>query len=217
MLGDLGLTISPAGCQETSTLSHRGRGRRRGWWRGPSGSGTHPIKPSHGQAVPAYSTATEMCWERHSWALRNWAALLMPLQPCLRTSPTLLFGPARQPDGGRDREPGRILQLPDVALHGFQALRDRRRRLERRHTRYGNLGAEKELWSHEGGSPWSFQPTQHPGFACREAAAWRRPPLPSCPDPLSLATPSRDSSQAPHQGHFSPSLCLTAFLIWSLH
>lgn len=73
-------------------------------------------------------------------------------------SPTWVFGPACQPDGGHDPEPGRILQLPDVALHSFQALRDGRGGLERRHTRYGNLGTEKERWSLQGGSPRSFQP-----------------------------------------------------------
>lgn len=59
--------------------------------------------------------------------------------------PHLAFGPAQQLGGGHDPRSGRILQLPDVALHHFQALRDGCRGLERRHTWYGNLGTEKEL------------------------------------------------------------------------
>lgn len=54
-----------------------------------------------------------------------------------------------RPDGDHDPRPEWILQLPDVALHGFQAFRDRRRRLEGRHTWYRNLGTEKRLGSLE--------------------------------------------------------------------
>lgn len=52
--------------------------------------------------------------------------------------------------GGHSSGPKRILQLPDVALHGFQALGDGRRRLESRHTWYGNLGTDggKKALSH---------------------------------------------------------------------
>lgn len=47
----------------------------------------------------------------------------------------------------------RILQLPDVALHGLQALGDGCSGLKRRHTRYGNLGTGKEHWSEERSTP----------------------------------------------------------------
>lgn len=65
--------------------------------------------------------------------------------------------------GGHRSGPKRILQLPDVALHGFQALRDGRRRLESRHTWYGNLGTDGDKCCHMDSTPWSFQtPLPHP-------------------------------------------------------
>lgn len=91
--------------------------------------------------------------------------------------------------GGHGPRPERILQLPDVALHGFQAFGDGSRGLESRHTRYGDLGMQKELRSQEQ-ARLSSQPSRHQDSGrearpCREAAAPPSHPAPSLGKPSS--------------------------------
>lgn len=167
--------------QETFAPSH-GEGSG-----GQSGSGTHhsPWACLHGLGLP------------NARGLRCPVSCglgygLMLLCGCLsspgcKQAPLSLWAsrPAGRRDGGRPCT-GRILQLPDITLHGFQALRDRRGGRERRHSRYGNLGTEKEPWSQRK-APQSFQPPETQTVPQRSQCRGGLP-LPSYPEPLSLAT-----------------------------